>query len=271
MNGRNQTLKVVKNSYYLSGAERAEGVHWLFKKIARRYDLINDIQSMGSHRIWKRRLLDKALSYRSLREVTNSEPLCVLDLCSGTGDIAIALAQKGFKLFAADFSGEMLAVAKKRSLGIPPSELEWIEADIYDLDIPASSYDIVTCAYGLRNLSDIPLAIKKMFEWLKPGGLVLFLDFGKPKNIFFKPFFYLYLKLVVPVLGFFLCGDAKAYSYILDSLGHYPAQEGVDKLLQEAGFFQTGWEPFAGGTMCLSYATKPSASSYATCDEQLTN
>ncbi|HQC42779.1 MAG TPA: ubiquinone/menaquinone biosynthesis methyltransferase [Verrucomicrobiota bacterium] len=247
----------MKRTYYLSGAERAEGVQRLFVKIANHYDLINDIQSMGAHRIWKRRLVAKAVKYRSLRYPPKSHPLHILDLCSGTGDIAIALAQKGFQVLGVDFSAEMLEIARNRASQLSLSSLEWKEADVFSLQFPGSSYDLITCAYGLRNLSDIPLAIRRVYQWLKPGGMALFLDFGKPKNTVLKLFFRLYLKLVVPVFGLILCRDAKAYSYILDSLEHYPAQEGVDQLLRKTGFSETGWDSFVGGTMCLNYATKP--------------
>lgn len=247
----------MKSTYYLSGAERAEGVHRLFVKIAHHYDLINDIQSMGAHRIWKRRLVARAVKYRSLQHPQNSQPLHILDLCSGTGDIAIALAKKGFQVLGVDFSAEMLEIARNRASQLSLLSLEWKEADVFSLQLPHTSYDLITCAYGLRNLADIPLAIERIYQWLKPGGLVLFLDFGKPKNIVLRPFFHLYLKLVVPVFGLLLCRDAKAYFYILDSLEHYPAQKGVDQLLRKTGFFETGWDSFVGGTMCLSYATKP--------------
>jgi ubiquinone/menaquinone biosynthesis C-methylase UbiE len=106
----------VKSTYYLSGAERAEGVHRLFVKIAHHYDLINDIQSMGAHRIWKRRLVAEAEKYRSQQYLVNSQPLHILDLCSGTGDIAIALAKKRFKVLGVDFSAEMLKLLKKEHL-----------------------------------------------------------------------------------------------------------------------------------------------------------
>ena len=247
----------MKSTYYLSGAERAEGVHRLFVKIAHHYDLINDIQSMGAHRIWKRRLVAEAEIYRSQQYLVNSQPLHILDLCSGTGDIAIALAKKGFKVLGVDFSAEMLEIAKKRASQLSLSGLEWKESDVYSLQLPHSSFDLITCAYGLRNLADIPLAIERIYQWLKPGGVVLFLDFGKPNNVVLKSFFHLYLKLVVPIFGLLLCGDAKAYSYILDSLEHYPAQKGVDEFLRKTGFSETGWDAFVGGTMCLSYATKP--------------
>ncbi len=247
----------MKSTYYLSGAERAEGVHRLFVKIARHYDLINDIQSMGAHRIWKRRMVARAEKYRSLQQPLNSQPLHILDLCAGTGDIAIALAKKGFKVLGVDFSSEMLEIAKKRASRLSLPDLEWKESDVYSLQFPHSSFDLITCAYGLRNLADIPLAIERIYQWLKPGGIVLFLDFGKPNNVVLKPLFHIYLKLVVPIFGLFLCRDAKAYSYILDSLEHYPAQKGVEQLLRKTGFSETGWDSFIGGTMCLSHATKP--------------
>ena len=228
-------------SYYTSGSERAERVHSLFERIARRYDLINDIQSLGLHRLWKRTLLKEAKKYAYLlnRENTDFSSIRVLDLCCGTGDLALMLAKHGFQVTGVDFSEEMLRVARRRTaLGSFTQPPHWICQDILKLRERESSYDIVTCGYGMRNLADIPMALRLAYTLLKPGGKII------------------YLKTAVPLFGLLFCGNFRAYSYILDSLKHYPAQNGIDTLLKQIGFKQSSWKSFIGSTMTLSLAQK---------------
>ena len=247
-------------SYYTSGSERAERVHSLFERIARRYDLINDIQSLGLHRLWKRTLLKEAKKYAYLlnRENTDFSSIRVLDLCCGTGDLALMLAKHGFQVTGVDFSEEMLRVARRRTaLGSFTQPPHWICQDILKLRERESSYDIVTCGYGMRNLADIPMALRLAYTLLKPGGKIMILEFGKPENSLLRILFHLYLKTAVPLFGLLFCGNFRAYSYILDSLKHYPAQNGIDTLLKQIGFKQSSWKSFIGSTMTLSLAQKP--------------
>lgn len=240
--------------YYIAGAERAKRVHQLFGRIAARYDLINDLQSLGMHRLWKRRLVQEAVLHTGSEAAGFQKK--ILDLCCGTGDIALALAEKGLAVWGVDFSEEMLVIAQKRARKKNLSSIRWVQQDVLTFDEGAGSYDVVSCAYGLRNLADIPGAIGHIYGLLKPGGVALILEFGKPENVFLRWLYRLYLKLVVPVFGLLFCRDARAYSYILDSLEHYPAQRGVDRLLRGAGFVETSWSSFVGGTMTLHRAVK---------------
>ena len=241
------------SDYYVPGKERASKVRQLFQRIAGRYDLINDIQSLGLHRLWKRKLVHQASLHTSAETL---RPPLALDLCCGTGDIALALARHGFQVHGVDFSEKMLEIARERT----PSELvqrvRWSCQDVLALSEPNGTYDLITCAYGLRNIADIPAAVALMHRLLKPGGQLLILEFGKPENPILKALFRLYLKMVVPLFGLIFCRDAGAYSYILDSLDHYPAQRGIDELLRHQGFIQTSWQNIIGGTMSLSTAFK---------------
>ena len=243
----------MSSSYYTPGKERASKVCQLFQRIAGRYDLINDIQSLGMHRLWKRSLVRRAASHSS---AGNQYPALALDLCCGTGDIALALARHGFQVHGVDFSEKMLEIARERTPGALAGRIRWSCQDVLALSEPDGSYDLITCAYGLRNLADIPAAIALMLRLLKPGGQLLILEFGKPENPLLKALFRLYLKTVVPLFGLIFCRDARAYSYILDSLDHYPAQRGIDELLRRQGFIQTSWQNIIGGTMSLSTAFK---------------
>ena len=233
----------MSDRYYKEGAERASRVRSLFDRIARRYDLINDLQSFGLHRHWKRRLL-------KLASVKNDES--ALDVCCGTGDLAESLAAAGARTTGSDFSSGMLAIAKSRK-----PHLNYVQADALCLPFETSRFDIVTIGYGLRNLADFRRGISELLRVLKPGGRLLILDFGKPQNALWRAIYFTYLRAIVPIFGLIFCGDSAAYSYILESLRHYPAQEGVRTLLQELGCEQVEVYNFLGGIMSIHRAAKP--------------
>jgi demethylmenaquinone methyltransferase/2-methoxy-6-polyprenyl-1,4-benzoquinol methylase len=236
----------MSDSYYRQGADRADRVRALFNRIAGRYDLINDLQSFGLHRYWKRRLL-------SLAEV--KQGASALDVCCGTGDITEALASTGLQTIGCDFSSAMLAVAKARQKNIP-----YLQADALKLPFLAAHFDIVTIGYGLRNLADFRHGLAELLRVLKPGGRLLILDFGKPRNPVWRAMYFAYLRIVVPIFGLIFCGDPAAYSYILESLRHYPAQDGVSAMLRELGCETVEVYNFLGGIMSIHRAAKPGKS-----------
>lgn len=237
----------MSNEYFQPGAERASKVNELFDRIARRYDFINDFQSFGLHRIWKRWL------WKLSRPKPGDR---VLDLCCGTGDIAFLFAGKGADVTALDFSEEMLRVARERR-DKSPAEVKFIQGDAMNTGLPAAEFDLLTIGYGLRNLADCDAALAEMKRVLKPGGRLLILEFGKPDNALIRAVYYGFLKLAVPLLGFLFAGDSAAYAYILESLKHYPAQRGVDEKLQALGMEKTAITNFCFGAMSINSATKP--------------
>jgi demethylmenaquinone methyltransferase/2-methoxy-6-polyprenyl-1,4-benzoquinol methylase len=247
----------VTNTYYDPGARRAEKVNDLFERIAPRYDLVNDLQSFGLHRFWKRRLVEFSQAAAGFR---------ALDLCCGTGDIAFALAKTGAEVVGLDFSEGMLKVAEKRRDSFPkdiPSALDqrskvaFERGDAMATGFPTSSFDIATVGYGLRNLSNWKAGIAEMARVVKPGGRILVLDFGKPDNPVWRSFYYAYLRLCVPLFGLAFCGNAAAYSYILESLQHYPAQEGVAAEMAHLRLGNIRIIRFLGGVMTINCAEKP--------------
>lgn len=236
-------------SYYQTGESRAPSVRSLFDRIADRYDLINDVQSAGLHRVWKKWLWLLARPQPGEK---------ILDLCTGTGDIAFLFADHGHAVTALDFSSEMLRVADQRKTTSQP--VEFLQGDAMAPPFPDESFDVITIGYGLRNLADCGKALTEMKRLLKPGGRLLVLDFGKPDNILLRAAYYAYLHLAVPVFGQLFCGDRAAYAYILESLKHYPAQRGVNDLLDAIGLTNLRIVNFFGGTMSINYAEKPGAS-----------
>jgi demethylmenaquinone methyltransferase/2-methoxy-6-polyprenyl-1,4-benzoquinol methylase len=232
----------MNSDYYAPGPERSHRVRKLFSRIASRYDLINDLQSFGMHRFWKKTLINSA-------KISADES--ALDVCCGTGDIALRLAEAGARAVGADFTPEMLIQARKRS-----ERITWVQADALDLPFPDNSFDVVTIGYGLRNLSDFSRGAGELVRVLKPGGRLLILDFGKPANPLWRSVYFVYLRVVVPLFGLIFCGDAAAYSYILDSLKNYPAQKGVTALLNQTGCAEVRVKNFFGGAMSLHIATR---------------
>jgi demethylmenaquinone methyltransferase/2-methoxy-6-polyprenyl-1,4-benzoquinol methylase len=248
----------VTNPYYDPGRDRAARVRELFAQIAPRYDLINDLQSFGLHRLWKRRVV-------CLAEPDQAK--VALDLCCGTGDLTRALARRGAKAVGVDFSDRMLEVALRRRnidtqtsskagvLGSPP---QFVQSDALRTPFPDRSFDIVTVAYGLRNLADFNAGLREMARVAKPAGRLLVLDFGKPSNALWRQVYFSYLKVFVPLLGRIFCANADAYAYILESLKHYPAQLGVAAQMRELGLVNVRVINLLGGIMSINYAQLPS-------------
>lgn len=248
------------NQYYETGGQRANRVNDLFAAIASRYDLINDLQSLGLHRVWKRKVARLAAVQPGAR---------ALDLCCGTGDIAFALAARGAEVVGLDFSEPMLTVARKRAevqgslfadTATPPSAIRvphFLQGDALRIPFPDAHFDLVTIGYGLRNLASFEGGLREMWRVAKPGGRLLVLDFGVPDNALWRRLYFAYLRCFVPVLGRVFCGNAAAYAYILESLKNYPAQKGVAAKMRELGCQQVQIHNLLGGMMSINYGEKP--------------
>ena len=237
------------NEFYSPGEQRAAQVNRLFATIATRYDLINDIQSLGAHRRWKRRVA-------ALAGVKSGDR--ALDLCCGTGDISFALAATGATVTGLDFSDAMLAVANQRN---PQSSIlnpQFVQGDAQKTPFAAETFDAVTVGFGLRNLASWEAGLDEMARVAKPGGRLIVLDFGKPDNALWRGIYFAYLKLLVPILGLLVCGKPSAYAYIIASLRDYPAQRGVEERMKKLGLVNVRTNNFIGGAMSINYGEKPS-------------
>lgn len=238
----------MSNKYFEPGEQRAAKVNDLFAAIAPRYDLINDLQSFGLHRWWKRRLVTLAGPAPGRR---------ALDLCCGTGDVAFALAGQGAEVTGLDFSEPMLAVARRRSAERGAGQPDFLHGDAQSVPFPNDHFDIVTVSYGLRNLSSWERGLCEMLRVAKPGGRLLVLDFGKPDNAAWRALYFGYLRTLVPLFGKLFCGDGQTHAYILESLKHYPAQHGVAAEMRELGCADVRIVPMLGGVMTINYGVKP--------------
>ena len=252
----------VSNVFYAPGEQRAAKVNDLFAAIARRYDLLNDLQSFGLHRHWKRRVVELAAVRPGQR---------ALDVCCGTGDIALALARDGAEVTGLDFSQAMLEIAgpeagrrrpevrgRQSEICLPFSALRtFSRVTRSNFPFPDNSFDAVTVGYGLRNLASWETGLGEMFRVAKPGGRLVVLDFGKPPNALWRAIYFTHLKMTVPLLGWLFCGNADAYAYILESLKHYPAQEGVAAKMRELKLSNVRVINLLGGAMAINYGEKP--------------
>jgi demethylmenaquinone methyltransferase/2-methoxy-6-polyprenyl-1,4-benzoquinol methylase len=221
--------------------------------------LINDLQSFGLHRLWKRRVVELAAVNSGDR---------ALDLCCGTGDLALALAQRGAETTGLDFSEKMLEVAKTRSR---KSEVRsqkkntnpdfripvFIQGDAQQIPFPENSFDAVTVGYGLRNLTSWERGLDEMFRVAKPGGRIIVLEFGKPANLLWRKIYFTHLRCSVPLIGLLFCGNAQAYAYILESLKHYPAQLAVAEKMRALKLANVRVINLLGGAMAINYGEKP--------------
>ena len=235
-----------------AGGQRAAKVNDLFAAIARRYDLINDLQSFGLHRLWKRRVVNLAAAQPGSR---------ALDLCCGTGDLALALARAGAETTGLDFSPQMLEVAAARNQKKNPQSAirnpQFIQGDAQQLPFPENSFDIVTMGYGLRNLTSWERGLDEMFRVARPGARLIVLDFGKPANWLWREIYFAHLRCSVPLIGLLFCGNASAYAYILESLKHYPAQLAVAEKMRGLKLANVRVINLLGGAMAINYAEKP--------------
>ncbi len=239
----------MSNTFYAPGEQRAAKVNDLFAAIARRYDLLNDLQSFGLHRLWKRRVVE-------LAKVENGNR--ALDLCCGTGDIALALARKGAETTGLDFSEKMLEVAatRQRNFKSQISNLKFIQGDAQQIPFPENSFDIVTVGYGLRNLASWERGLEEMLRVAKPGARLVVLEFGKPENLLWRKIYFTHLKCSVPLIGLLFCGNPQAYAYILESLKHYPAQLAVAEKMRALKLANVRVINLLGGAMAINYAEK---------------
>jgi len=240
----------VSNVFYAPGEQRAAKVNDLFASIARRYDLLNDLQSFGLHRLWKRRVV-------RLAKVKSGDR--ALDLCCGTGDISFALAKNGAETTGLDFSEKMLEVAQSRfeNSKLKIQNIKFTQGDAQQVPFPDNSFDAVTVGYGLRNLASWGRGVDEMVRVAKPGGRIVVLDFGKPPNFLWRKIYFAHLRCSVPLIGLLFCGNSQAYAYILESLKNYPAQLAIAGKMRGLKLANVRVINLLGGAMAINYGEKP--------------
>ena len=220
-------------------------VRSLFATIADRYDFITVALSYGQDRRWKQRVVDRAMPRPNIR---------ALDLATGTGDIAFAMAARGADVVGLDITHRMIELALQKR----PKDLRaaFLVGDMQALPFPDASFDVVTTGYGLRNVPDLTVAIDEIRRVLRPGGQVLSLDFNRPGNAFVRAAYLTYLTAVGGALGWVLHRDPDTYRYIPASIRRYPGAEAVAALMSSRGFVDVRYDRVLGGLMAIHQARK---------------
>lgn len=228
----------------------AQAVREMFTSIAPRYDLLNHVLSFNIDRLWWWR------TARSFDSILKRPVARVLDLCCGTGDMTFALGRRAnsgnVRIIGADFSHAMLqrATVKGRR-----TRLRWIEADALRLPLPDASLDLVTAAFGFRNLTDYDAGLREIVRVLRPGGECGILDFGEPRGLIGQVY-RVYFKKVLPAVGTVLSGVRGPYAYLPASVERFPAPEEMLERMRQAGFVEASWTPYSFGIAGLYRGVK---------------
>ena len=232
--------------------EKAGKVADVFHSVAGKYDLMNDLMSGGVHRLWKRMTIEMSGVRRGNM---------VLDIAGGTGDLTAKFSRivgaKGTVVLA-DINDSMLRVGRDRlmDLGIV-NNVKFSQADAQYLPFPDNSFDVITIAFGLRNVTDKDLALRSMLRVLKPGGRLLVLEFSSPANPLLSKIYDTYSFSILPKLGKLFASDADSYQYLAESIRMHPDQETLQGMMDNAGFANTDFHNMTGGVVALHRGVKP--------------
>jgi demethylmenaquinone methyltransferase/2-methoxy-6-polyprenyl-1,4-benzoquinol methylase len=227
-------------------ADKASRVRSVFERVADRYDIMNDLMSFGTHRLWKR----FTLSLTGLRPGQSA-----LDVAGGTGDLAAGLLRqvgKAGRVVLSDVNPAMLEIGRDRLLDAGHvGNVECLVADAERLPFGDNAFNCVTIGFGLRNVTDKAAALKSMYRVLKPGGQLLILEFSTPVAPGLKPIYDAYSFKVLPLLGRLVAHDADSYRYLAESIRMHPDQETLLQMLRDAGFGQTRYHNLSGGIVAV--------------------
>ncbi|MEP4486098.1 MAG: bifunctional demethylmenaquinone methyltransferase/2-methoxy-6-polyprenyl-1,4-benzoquinol methylase UbiE [Halioglobus sp.] len=232
--------------------DKASLVAGVFHSVAARYDLMNDLMSGGIHRIWKRFTIE-------LSGVRQGDS--VLDIAGGTGDLAAKFARivgGDGRVVLADINESMLQVGRDKLLDTGQiSNIEFVQADAQYLPFPENSFDCITIAFGLRNVTDKDKALRSMLRVLKPGGRLLVLEFSKPQNELLSRAYDTYSFKMLPFMGKLVANDSESYKYLAESIRMHPDQDTLLDMLEDAGFTNCNFHDLTGGIVALHRGVKP--------------
>ena len=223
-------------------AEKTARVGGVFTSVASSYDLMNDAMSGGMHRLWKDRFV---------RRVKPHSGEQILDMAGGTGDIAFRLAESGAAITVADINPAMLEVGMERAQKRGLDGLVWSEANAESLTFPDRFFDAYTIAFGIRNVTDIPQALREAHRVLRRGGRFFCLEFSTVTWPGFADVYDAYSHHLVPKLGKLLARDEESYRYLIESIRRFPDMPRFEAMIREAGFVNTTVEPIMGGLVAI--------------------
>ena len=228
----------------------AQAVRSMFSGIARRYDLLNHLLSVNIDKRWRRLVREK------LTDVLHDPNAVVLDVACGTGDLSLELKRGAdARVIGSDFCRPMLAVAKAKTSVLHLS-VPYVEADALDLPFAADSFDAVTIAFGLRNLSSVRVGLEELNRVLRPGGRIAILEFSTPVIPGFRGLFGFYFNQVLPRIGGAVSGSRAAYEYLPNSVSKFPDQNALVELMQSVGFQSVEYANLTGGIAAIHSGEK---------------
>ena len=223
--------------------EREQRIRRVFEAVARRYDLMNDLMSMGIHRLWKRTLV---------RLAAPRAGQLIVDLAGGTGDVAARLAAADRVVAVCDPSVPMMQAGRARG----HRHVQWLAGTGENMPLPVGSVDTITIAFGIRNVTRIEDALAEALRVLKPGGRFLCLEFSTPWAPV-RPFYNFFSFAVIPRLGAMVAQAPEAYTYLVESIRRFPDQRSFQALMQQAGFGDVSYRNLSFGIACIHVGTKP--------------
>jgi len=226
----------------VSPEEKTKRVGAVFSNVAARYDVMNDAMSVGLHRVWKDLFV---------RRVKPRASEAILDMAGGTGDVAFRMARSGAAITVADINPQMLEVGIERAAQRGIDGLVWTEANAERLQFPDRFFDGYTIAFGIRNVTDIPAALREAHRVLKRGGRLFVLEFSTTLWPGFADIYDAYSHHLVPKLGKLLANDEDSYRYLIESIRRFPDMPTFERMIAEAGFVQTKVEPLLGGLVAI--------------------
>src|SRR5690554_3277424 len=232
--------------------EKAGRVADVFHSVAAKYDLMNDLMSGGVHRLWKRFTIEVSAVRRGHK---------VLDIAGGTGDLSYQFAKRvgddGLVVLA-DINASMLNVGRDRLLDRGSAgNIQFAQTDAQYLPFPDNTFDCISIAFGLRNVTDKDLALSAMLKALKPGGRLLVLEFSKPQNPLLEKAYDTYSFKLLPLMGKLVADDADSYRYLAESIRMHPDQNTLKAMMDQAGFVNTEFHNLTGGIVALHKGIKP--------------
>ncbi len=222
--------------------EKTRRVGGVFSSVAKSYDVMNDLMSGGMHRLWKDRFVAK---------VKPRPGEHILDMAGGTGDIAFRMAKRGAQVMVSDINPDMLEVGMERATKRGIDGLSWQVENAETLSFAAGQFDAYTIAFGIRNVTDIPAALREAHRILKRGGRFYCLEFSTSEWPGFGQLYDRYSEHVIPRIGKVVAGDEESYRYLVESIRRFPPMETFRKMIEEAGFKSTSVEPILGGLVAI--------------------
>jgi demethylmenaquinone methyltransferase/2-methoxy-6-polyprenyl-1,4-benzoquinol methylase len=226
----------------VSPEEKTRRVGQVFSSVARRYDVMNDLMSGGMHRLWKDRFVSR---------VKPRQGEDILDMAGGTGDVAFRMARRGARVTVADINGDMLEVGKERAKQRGLSGLTWKVENAEKLSLADASFDAYTIVFGIRNVTDIPAALREAHRVLKRGGRFYCMEFSSSDWPGFSKLYDAWADKVIPRVGKAIADDEDSYRYLVQSIRRFPRPEAFKRMVANTGFVRAAAEPMLGGLVTI--------------------